>query len=57
MFKEIEIHFCKDIIEESVDISTKGGELSVSFQEFNGSYKNIWLSGPASLVFSGEFES
>tara|TARA_B110000240_G_C13512553_1_gene460648 strand:- start:1876 stop:2646 length:771 start_codon:yes stop_codon:yes gene_type:complete len=51
------LHFCKDIIEESVDISTKGGELSVSFQEFNGSYKNIWLSGPASLVFSGEFES
>ena len=31
------------------------GELTVSFEEFNGGYRNIWLSGEASMVFAGEF--
>ena len=50
------LHFANYLEEENIDISTKGGLLSVSFQEFNASYKNIWLTGPASLVYVGEFE-
>jgi len=38
-----------------VNVKTKGGELTVSFEEFNGGYRNIWLSGEASMVFAGEF--
>lgn len=38
---------------QSVAITTKGGALSVDF-EFDGSrYNNVWLSGPAQLVFEG----
>ena len=45
-----------DLIEETpVNVKTKGGELTVSFEEFNGGYRNIWLSGEASMVFAGEF--
>ncbi len=36
-------------------IKTPGGELEVSFEsKVAGSYSNIWLSGPAVCVFSGE---
>ena len=35
---------------------TQGGRLSVSFEVFNGTYRNIWLSGEASMVYAGEFE-
>ena len=38
-----------------VSITTKGGELTVSFEEFNGTYRDIWLSGDASMVYAGEF--
>lgn len=40
-----------------VDVKTKGGNLSVEFDKINDSeFKNIWLSGPATFVFSGEYE-
>lgn len=39
--------------QHSVDITTKGGALSVDF-EFDGNrYSNVWLSGPAQRVFEG----
>jgi diaminopimelate epimerase len=40
-----------------VDVKTKGGNLSVEFDKISDTkFKNIWLSGPATFVFSGEYE-
>ena len=40
-----------------VDVKTKGGNLSVEFDKISDSeFKNIWLAGPATFVFSGEYE-
>lgn len=39
-----------------VDVLTKGGKLSVEYDHINGSYKNIWLIGPAEKVFEGTIE-
>ena len=50
------MHYANCIVENLVNVKTKGGELTVSFEEFNGGYKNIWLSGEASMVFAGDFE-
>lgn len=37
-----------------IQISTKGGNLSVEFEKITDqSYKNIWLCGPAKFVFKG----
>ena len=36
-------------------LRTPGGELEVSFeQRADGGFTNVWLSGPAVLVFSGQ---
>ena len=51
----IAMHYANCIEETFVNVKTKGGELTVSFEEFNGGYRNIWLSGEASMVFAGEF--
>jgi len=51
----IVMHYANCIEETLVNVKTKGGELTVSFEEFNGGYRNIWLSGEASMVFAGEF--
>ena len=51
----IAMHYANCIEETVVNVKTKGGELTVSFEEFNGNYRNIWLSGEASMVFAGEF--
>lgn len=41
----------------SIQIDVEGGSLNVSFEtEDNISFKNVWLSGPAKLVFGGEIE-
>jgi len=38
-----------------VKINTKGGELSVRFNKIADQvFTNIWLTGPAKKVFSGE---
>ncbi len=39
-----------------ITLKTEGGDLQVSFERVNGSYKNIWLIGPAKLVFKGTIE-
>ena len=36
-----------------IPVKVKGGDLSVSFDEQEGKYFNIWLSGPAKFVFLG----
>lgn len=42
------------ITNATINVLTKGGTLTVSFEKSeNDLYHNIWLSGPASYVFSG----
>ena len=50
------MHYANCIEDNLISVNTKGGELTVSFEEFNGTYRNIWLSGEASMVYVGEFE-
>ena len=50
------MHYANCIEEDLISVNTKGGELTVSFEGFNGTYRNIWLSGEASMVYVGEFE-
>ena len=40
----------------SIDVNALGGKLKVEFKENNGKYSNIWLTGPADFVFSGDIE-
>lgn len=45
-----------DLGTNEVSIATKGGDLKVRFQRNeNGGFEDIWLCGPAKMVFSGEF--
>ena len=37
----------------TMNILTKGGKLQVKYEEVDGSFKNIWLCGPAQKVFKG----
>ena len=39
-----------------ITLKTQGGDLQVSFDKENDSYKNVWLIGPAKQVFKGEIE-
>ncbi|MGB1209992.1 MAG: diaminopimelate epimerase [Lacinutrix venerupis] len=41
---------------EVVTLNVEGGTLKVSFEKTKKGYKNIWLQGPATLVFKGEIE-
>lgn len=43
--------------ENTIDIVTKGGKLRVSFTAEEEGFTNIWLIGPAQLVFKGEIDS
>jgi len=37
-----------------VKLQVPGGNLSVSFKSDGDSYSDVWLKGPAVLVFKGE---
>lgn len=37
-----------------VQVKTKGGELELDFQKVDTGYEQIWLSGPATFVYSGK---
>lgn len=39
----------------SIDIEVEGGELNVSFDQEGDLFKNVFLTGPATFVFEGEF--
>jgi diaminopimelate epimerase len=39
-----------------VEVQTKGGHLSVDYDKLGDSFSNIWLTGPALMVFKGEVE-
>jgi diaminopimelate epimerase len=49
-------HINNNVI-NSYKIKAKGGELNVSFNFANNIYTNIWLSGPATHVFDGNFDT
>jgi len=41
-------------LESPIRVNTMGGSLTVKFDNDDGGYVNIWLTGPAERVFSGE---
>jgi diaminopimelate epimerase len=45
-----------NIEEGEFKINAKGGQLSVRFKKDNNQFSNIWLKGPAKLVYEGEVE-
>ncbi len=40
----------------NIDISAVGGKLAVRFDNSNGVFKNVFLTGPATFVFEGTFK-
>ncbi|MES2838300.1 MAG: diaminopimelate epimerase [Bacteroidota bacterium] len=54
----IAAHYNKNIKQNKIDISTPGGNLTVSFlfDEVQKKYYDIYLTGPAQLVFEGVIE-
>lgn len=50
------MHSAGTLSSNEVIVNTKGGKLQVSFESFEvGSYKDIWLTGPAKMVFRGNW--
>lgn len=47
------MHALKETDKNLITLKVQGGELQVSFDVENGIYKNVWLIGPATYVFSG----
>lgn len=39
---------------EEITLNVEGGTLKISFNKIENGYNNIWLQGPATLVFKGE---
>ncbi|WBX74518.1 diaminopimelate epimerase [Tenacibaculum pacificus] len=52
----IAMHATKKTSENLISLPVEGGLLEVSFDEKDGKYTNIFLKGPAKLVFKGEIE-
>jgi diaminopimelate epimerase len=40
---------------KNIQVNTLGGRLEISFDKVDGIYKNIVLTGPAAMVFQGNF--
>lgn len=49
----IAMHKTKKTNSNSISLPVEGGVLEVSFEEEKGIYKNVFLKGPAALVFQG----
>ncbi|MDD7887438.1 diaminopimelate epimerase [Flavivirga sp. 57AJ16] len=47
------MHAIDETKDNLITLQVQGGELQVSFEVENGVYKNVWLMGPAKLVFKG----
>lgn len=52
----IALHHSSATANQRIDISTPGGNLTVSFSHKDGVYSNVVLSGPAKKVFEGEWK-
>ena len=48
------MHALSKTDKNSVDLIVQGGSLNVAFNTNNGTYTNVWLTGPAEQVFKGE---
>lgn len=48
------MHHIGETEKNLVTLQTPGGNLKVSFEKHNESYRNIWLIGPAIQVYKGE---
>jgi len=44
------------MVRGELPVAAKGGDLRVKFEKHNGQYTNIWLKGPAELVYCGVVE-
>ena len=42
-------------LNNNIEVITKGGSLSVSFEKNGDSFQEIWLTGPAVKVFDGDY--
>ena len=49
----IAMHVLGETQKNQIKLNVEGGVLEVYFDEQNGSYNNVWLIGPAVLVFKG----
>lgn len=43
-------------LDSPVEVETMGGKLEVKFTRNNGSFSDVWLTGPAQKVYEGEIE-
>ena len=43
-------------LKNNVTVTTSGGQLSVEFTKSMKGYQNVWLKGPAEMVFSGKID-
>ena len=50
------IHYSKKSNNKSIDIKTSGGNLNITFEVDAKNYSNIWLKGPAKMIFSGKYK-
>ena len=52
------LSFAKELKEDrsSVDVTTRGGPLSVRYEKEGDGFSGIWLCGPAKPVFSGKID-
>ncbi|TWO30899.1 diaminopimelate epimerase [Seonamhaeicola sediminis] len=49
----IAMHATKETNKNLINLNVQGGDLKVSFDVEKGIYKNVWLIGPAKLVYQG----
>ncbi|ULC60615.1 diaminopimelate epimerase [Flaviramulus sp. BrNp1-15] len=47
------MHYIGETEKNLIKLNVEGGKLQVSFEVDNGTYKNVWLIGPANYVFKG----
>ncbi len=50
----IAMHKANKTAAEKININTPGGKLTISFTKTDAGYENVYLEGPAKLVFKGE---
>ena len=51
----IAMHHLKKTKDTTINMTTEGGELNISFTFDQGIYTNIYLTGPAQLIFKGNY--
>ena len=52
----IAMNYIGETEKNTITLRTKGGNLSVSFKKNDKGFTDVWLTGPATLVFEGEIE-